>query len=160
MCYAQTPFSTRLCWGLWPRTKCQNRRGRFISYTDVSSKPGRHWCAFYFDGSGQSAEFFDTYGKPPNYYDNAFAYCLQSNSVVQLYNSKKLQSNHSNVCGQYCLYYLIHRAQNFKDIVETLQTIEHRDQYVYDYISRSFPYYTGNSNSNYNQSCICLNKIL
>lgn len=137
------------------------RHGGFIINTDASSKPGKHWCACYFNGSGQ-AEFFDSYGKPPSYYNNAFASCLQNNSVVQLYNTKKLQSNYSNVCGQFCLYYLIHRTrgQKFKDIVDTLQVTEHRDQYVYDYISRTFPYCIGNINSNYNQSCVCLNKIL
>ena len=137
------------------------RYGRFIANTDASSKPGKHWCAFYFDGTGQS-EFFDSYGKPPDYYNNTFSSCLHNNSTVHLYNSKRLQSSSSNVCAQYCAYFLIHRArgQNIKDIVETLQTIQHRDQYVYDYVSRNFPYCIAKANAGFNQTSFCLNKIL
>lgn len=136
-------------------------RGGFIANTDISSKSGRHWCAFYFDGTGQS-EFFDSYGKPAHYYNNTFVRCLHNNSIVQLYNSKKLQSNYSNVCGQYCLYFLIHRVrgQRLRDIVETLQNTEHRDQYVYEYISRTFPYCITSNNTQYNQICFSLNKTL
>ena len=115
-----------------PQTICC---GRFIINTDVSSKPGRHWCAIFFYGTGQS-EFFDIYGNSPDYYQNAFTACLLNNSSVQLYNCTKLQGNYSNVCGQYCLYFLINRARGrqLKDIVETLKNIEQRDQYVYDCI--------------------------
>lgn len=113
--------------GVYPADKVPKyiRRGGFIANTDVSSKPGRHWCAFYFDGSGQS-EFFDSYGKAPDYYNNMFASCLRNNSVVQVYNGKQLQSNFSNVCGQYCVYFLSQRVRghNFKDIVKQLQNIE------------------------------------
>ncbi|MEW8543556.1 MAG: hypothetical protein AB2693_08460, partial [Candidatus Thiodiazotropha sp.] len=48
------------------------RHRGFIANTDASSKPGKLWCAFYFDDRGQS-EFFDSYGKPPDYYNNTFA---------------------------------------------------------------------------------------
>ena len=37
----------------------QIQYGGFITNTDASSKPGKHWCAFFFDGAGQS-EFFDS----------------------------------------------------------------------------------------------------
>ena len=135
-------------------------RGGFIANTDVSSKPEKHWCAFYFNGSGQS-EFFDSYARPPNYYSDSFASCLRNNSVVQLYNGKQLQSNSSNVCGQFCVYFLTQRVrgQIFRDILERLQSIEQRDQYVYDFIASSFPYCVTNVNSRHNQSCVCLNKV-
>lgn len=137
------------------------RYGGFIANTDANFKPGRHWCAFYFNGSGQS-EFFDSYGKPPLYYNNSFLSCLRKNSVVQTYNSETLQNNYSNVCGQYCLYFLMHRTrgQQLKDIVQTLKNTSHRDQYVYDYISRTFPYCVTNDNRRYNQSCLSQNKTL
>ncbi|MEW8548441.1 MAG: hypothetical protein AB2693_33480, partial [Candidatus Thiodiazotropha sp.] len=117
------------------------RRGGFIANTDVGNKPGKHWCAFYFDGFGRS-EFFDSYGKPPQYYNNDFLSCLRRNSGVWIYNTKKLQSHYSNVCGQYCLYFLIHRVrgQSFGEIVKTLEESKCTDQYVYDYVTRIFPY--------------------
>ena len=139
----------------------QIQYGGFITNTDASSKPGKHWCAFFFDGAGQS-EFFDSYGQPPEYYHNTFASCLRNNSRVQLHNSIKLQSDYSNVCGQYCLYFLINRARGrkLKDIVETLRSIDKRDQYLYDYISKRFPYCQPKSKVQYNQSCLCQNKSL
>ena len=111
-----------------PKYICQ---GGFIANTDVHSKPGKHWCAFYFDGAGCS-EFFDSYGKHADCYNNTFSKCLQNNSTVHVYNNKPLQSNFSRVCGQYCIYYLIHRARgtNMKDIVESLVNQDHRDQFV------------------------------
>lgn len=119
------------------------KHGGFIANTDASSKPGRHWCAFYFDGSGQS-EFFDSFGMPPDYYNDTFLTCLRNNSIVQEYNSKTPQGIHSNLCGQFCLYVLIHRVrgQQFREIIDTLLSLKQRDQYVYDYILRVFPYCT------------------
>lgn len=101
------PVMTLSVKGVYPADQLPKyiRRGGFIANTDISSKPGRHWCAFYFDEAGQS-EFFDSYGKPPQYYNSKFLSCLLDNSVVQLYNSQTLQSNFSNICGQYSLYFL------------------------------------------------------
>ena len=138
------------------------KQGGFIANTDVSYKPGKHWCAFYFDGSRKS-EFFDSFGQPPDYYNQAFLSCLYDNSVVQMYNSEKLQGPHSNVCRQYCLYVLIHRirGQTLRDIIEKLLSIQHRYQYVYGYVLRVFPYcFEGNENyALCNQTCTCLNLL-
>ena len=137
------------------------RRGGFIANTDAISKPGRHWCAFFFDGNGRS-EFFDSYGKSPEYYHNAFAACLEKNSSIQSYNCTKLQGNYSNVCGQYFLYFLINRSRGrrLNDIVATLENIQQRDQFVYNYISRRFPYCLLKITTNYNQTCFRQNKAL
>ena len=37
----------------------------FIANTDIHSRVGQHWCAFYGDGDGH-VEFFDSYGRSPN----------------------------------------------------------------------------------------------
>ena len=78
--------------------------GGFIANTDESQNPGKHWCAFYFDGNGR-AEFFDSYGRPPLYYNKYFSTCLQ------IYNKDKLQNDFSRVCAQFSLYFLIHRLR-------------------------------------------------
>ena len=41
----------------------------FIANTDPSAKPGTHWVAFYFPSKSE-AEFFDSYGYPPEHYKN------------------------------------------------------------------------------------------
>ena len=43
----------------------------FIANTDVSGKRGTHWVAFYFPSEGK-AEFFDSYGQPPERYHKFF----------------------------------------------------------------------------------------
>ena len=145
------------------------RRGRFIVNTDERYKPGTHWYAFYLYGFGRPA-LFDSYGKPPQHYNYDFLSCLRRNSSVWIYNTKKLQSNNSNVCGQYCLYFLIHRVrgQSLGDIVkfleetsctDQLEETSCTDQYVNDYISRIFPYCTSDLRFVSNQSCFALNKI-
>ena len=40
----------------------------FVANTDPSDEPGAHWVAFYFQ-SERKGEFFDSYGKPPDYDD-------------------------------------------------------------------------------------------
>lgn len=135
------------------------RRGGFIVNTDASSKPGKHWCAFYFDGFGRS-EFFDSYGNPPQYYSYDFLSCLRRNSKVWIHNTRKLQSHYSNVCGQYCLYFLIHRVrgQPLGSILKTLEDANYTDQYVYDYISKTFPFCLTGVDCRFNQKCFSLNK--
>lgn len=157
------PILSKTAEGVFPADKLPKyiNYGGFIANSDVSYKPGKHWCAFYFDGRGY-AEFFDSYGKPPQYYNSHFVSCLQDNSIVQTYNAIKLQNNDSNVCAQFSLFFLIHRVRgmSLKDIVETLQRIDRTDQYVYDYVSRTFPYCIPTHNYIHcNQTYISSNKI-
>lgn len=73
-----------------------------VSNTDPSSKPGTHWVAIYLE-SPTIIEFFDSYGLHPSVYGFTF-------SVVK-YNHSQLQSLTSNLCGQYCIYYLYKRSR-------------------------------------------------
>ena len=54
------------------------------------------------------SEFFDSHGLPPDTYDMD-GYLLQDNTY---YNEKPLQGLTSDTCGDYCLFYLFHRARN------------------------------------------------
>ena len=163
LCVIQSdPILANTIKGVFPADKVPKyiRSGGFIANTDESYHIGKHWCAFYFNGFGQS-EFFDSYGRSPEYYNRHFALCLRTNSVVRVHNSEKLQNNNSNVCGQYCLFYLIHRVrgQSMREIIQTLKTTEHADQYVYDYISKTFPYCIDSvSSTPNNQCCSSVNK--
>ena len=81
-----------------------------ISNTDPHDLPGTHWVAMYFPSPGIS-EFFDSYGFPPEVYGME-DYILRN---VTMYNDLPLQGLTSDVCGDYCLFYLLHRARN-KDL--------------------------------------------
>ena len=90
-----------------------------VANTDPSNKPGTHWAAFYFP-SAEKGEFFDSYGQSPDYYNNLLKRFLDTHSSEWSFNNRKLQSAWSDVCGQYCIFYLSHRARgdNIKRIIQ------------------------------------------
>ena len=61
----------------------------------------------YFTSPGIS-EFFDSYGFSPEVYGME-DYILRN---VTMYSDLPLQGITSDVCGDYCLFYLLHRARN------------------------------------------------
>ena len=86
-----------------------------VANTDPSNKPGTHWVAFYFP-SAEKGEFFDSYRHSPDYYNNSFKSFLETHSSEWSFNNRKLQTAWSDVCGQYCIFYLSHRARGMKKI--------------------------------------------
>lgn len=79
-----------------------------VCNTDPHNKPGQHWIAMYIDVDGYG-EYFDSYGMPPLV--PAFGTFLTHTTSTWIYNSRRLQSNYSTVCGQYCIYYLVYRTK-------------------------------------------------
>ena len=71
-----------------------------IANTDPYDEPGMHWIAMYFVSPDES-EFFDSYSMD--------GYILRG---ATYYNDKPMQGLTSDVCGDYCLFYLLHRARN------------------------------------------------
>ena len=105
--------SKKFC-GVFPSDKLPEAIDRypcgFVANTDPSSQPGTHWVAFYFPSESR-AEFFDSYGQPPDYYKDSFGDFIDKHSHEWDFNKRKLQSIWSDVCGQYCIFYLSHRAR-------------------------------------------------
>ena len=77
--------------------------GGYIMNSDASNKPGRHWVALYFPRN-EAVEFVDSLGHPPEYYN------ITTWNYYK-YNMIKLQSDQSQSCGYFCLYYIIHRSR-------------------------------------------------
>lgn len=114
----------------------------FIVNTDPKRQPGRHWLAFYIS-SRTAGEFFDSFGNPPEYYFNHSKEFFNAKSFKLEFNIKRLQSNESKVCGQYCLFYLLNRCRNvIMDTTVNLFSNDFRisDEFVSDYITNTFPY--------------------
>ena len=83
----------------------------YIADINNSKLPGSHWVAMWFVPARKEVYYFDSYGlKPPNVHIVRF---LKRNSIFKKYNLRVLQSHCSTVCGQYCLYFLSHRARGF-----------------------------------------------
>lgn len=114
-----------------------SRPAAMVINTDPSWKPGRHWVAVYVPVRGPW-EYFDSYGEKPNV--SFIRQFLKNRSVV--YNSKSLQSPASDVCGHYCIYYLVHRSRGhpMDVIVDRFgKDAERNDEDVYDFVRRHFP---------------------
>lgn len=75
-----------------------------IMNNQSSDKEGEHWLAIYFDKRG-NCEFFDSFGKSPRFY--GIHKYLKSYSHKVIFNRKTIQSNFSEYCGFYCIFFLI-----------------------------------------------------
>ena len=109
----QDPITSKKFCGVFPSDKLPQTVDKypcgFVANTDPSSEPGTHWVAFYFP-SEQKGEFFDSYGQPPEQYRDSFGDFLEP--YEWQFNTRRLQSAWSDVCGQYCIFYLSHRARD------------------------------------------------
>lgn len=114
----------------------------FVCNVDPSTKPGSHWLCFYIL-SPDEAEFFDSYGNEPAFYQGAISNFASRYSRL-IYNPVILQTNVSTVCGQYCIYFLYSRCRG-----ETLRNIlSHfitknlcNDRRVYNFVAKRFHVY-------------------
>lgn len=111
----------------------------YICNTDESHLPGRHWVAFWFQ-SPRYAEFYDSLGHCPSYYDERFKRFLKDNSNIWKYTTKAVQTNRSMTCGYHVLFYLLMKCldHTLPDIIGLLLEQDVPDQYVYDFISSYF----------------------
>ena len=77
--------------------------GACVVNTSPSSERTGHWIALWIDSAN---ECFDSYGRQiPERVKR-----LWKNKKKWLRNTVPLQSPLTAVCGQYCVYYLLHRA--------------------------------------------------
>ena len=74
-----------------------------IVNTDCYNFPGKHWNAIFIDYDN-TGFFFDSYGMPP--YVPHHLDSLRRNCKRIFYNTITLQSDQSNVCGQFCIAFL------------------------------------------------------
>lgn len=79
------------------------RPAGIIANTDEHTKPGEHWVAMYVDRDGRGW-YFDSYGLPPIIPQHLAR--LRRNCKFFRCNIKQLQSNSSDVCGQFCVIFL------------------------------------------------------
>lgn len=110
-----------------------------IVNTDPARLPGRHWVAFYLNQKNE-LECFDSFRKSPFTYSAYMKQFMARFSKTDI-NEKQLQSRDTNLCGQYCLFFLMCRCRGlsidyFLHLFSNLQHIN--DELVYDIIKRDF----------------------
>jgi hypothetical protein len=86
--------------------------------TDSSARKGRHWVAIYVP-SPYVVEYFDSFGMEPNKNIKDFL----KKFLIRRRSSVMLQSIFSDVCGMYCIYFIIKRCcgESLSSIVSHLQ---------------------------------------
>ena len=89
----------------------------YIVNTDKSTGVGEHWTVMYID---KHSEFFDSLGQPPATYDKEFRNFLVVSGPKYMFNTKRLQSFMSPLCGEFCVYFCHYRClgYSFVDIVD------------------------------------------
>ena len=112
----------------------------YILNTDPCQQPGEHWVCLYIDSNGRG-EYFDSYGLPPLHPDVTRA--LDQGTQTWTWNTRRLQSLDTAVCGQYTVFYALHRVRGYTmaDIVHLFprdNTPEDNDTLVYDFVYRHF----------------------
>ena len=127
--------------GRYPVTVCAAdqitiKKGQFvIANTDNSSGKGKHWVAFYFNAYGPD-DYFDSLGKLPEYY--GFQHVLQRRYWM---NCDQIQDSKSDVCGLYCVYYVVNRyaGKTMKDMVEPFDINKRtmNDKCVVDFVNKN-----------------------
>ena len=105
-----------------------------------SSSQGEHWLAVFIDQYGRG-EFFDSYGHSADFYNQRLEDFLRRNCSTHSFNTRELQTLWSNVCGQYCLFYFIHRCRQISahDIIYQFSRNKLiNDQRVNDFIRKHY----------------------
>ena len=110
----------------------------YILNTDASDGPGKHWVAVYLTEDGKG-EFWDSYGKAPGFYTKNFSQFLNKHCSTFAWNRRVLQAPLSDVCGQYTLFFALHRCRRIP--MSTIANMftnskEWNDEVVHDFIDK------------------------
>lgn len=74
---------------------------------DPHDLPGSHWAAIYIDGN-KKATYFDSFGLPPI---PTIKLLLRTYSRKNTCSKRVLQELTSNVCGHYCILFILCRSR-------------------------------------------------
>lgn len=98
--------------GVFPSDKIPHIKtfpAALVINADKHTERGSHWLAIFIEDQ-ETLEFFDSYGLPPdNYGEHVIRYVTRFSRVK--WNKTCLQSLTSNVCGPFCIYFLIKRCK-------------------------------------------------
>jgi hypothetical protein len=92
-----------------------------ICNVDLKLQRGSHWLAM-LRSSPRCVEFFDSFGRKPENYWPFWKKYLEQFATTVLYNPYSLQQTGSDVCGFYCICFLLFRLKgwSFSEILNSL----------------------------------------
>lgn len=108
--------------------------------TKPHNHPGMHWVCFVKDEKNNGT-YFDSYGTGPGNFEE-MSVVLESCHQLE-FNDTQLQTPFSAVCGQYCIFFIIHKARGFSlqqivDMVYDSGDTYASDASVYSYIQNRY----------------------
>ena len=117
--------------------KSNEKEKYLVVNTDPSYKPGKHWFALCISKNGKKNEYFDSYGVLPNkkiqkYLNNNF-----------IFVNITLQSKFTTSCGQWCMYYILHKCLGgtLRSLVKELKFLKkpyEKDIYINKIVQSEF----------------------
>ncbi len=138
------PYSHPYFQGVFPSdrlpARLQHYPAALVMNVDPHGRRGSHWCSIFI-AQDRVGTFFDSYGHAPGYYTPLFQEFLERTCTTWTYSTSRLQSLDSDVCGQYCLYFLLLRSRNIptQTIVRRFSSNTRKnDRYVYHFIRKHY----------------------
>ena len=83
----------------------------FIFNNQSSDQYGEHWVALFINKK-RHAEFFDSFGNEPKYY-NLDKYLQKFSKNYKIFNTLAIQSNDSTFCGYYCILFCLFKTRGY-----------------------------------------------
>ena len=90
--------------------RIQTRPRGFIVNTDPADKPGTYWLVIFITTNGKG-EFWDPFAQRPVFYSPNFTQFLNKHCSAFTWK-KALQESFADVCGQYALFFALHRCRH------------------------------------------------
>jgi len=99
----------------------KNNSGIIVNLSK-STEPGTHWVSIFKPFKGPT-EYFDSFALGPWIKQEIIDFLPE----LFLYNGKRLQSEISTACGQYCIYFIFKRARGYsmREILSEFDTSSH-----------------------------------
>lgn len=115
-----------------------------ICNNQKSTESGMHWTGFFKTDGSNVVEFFDSFAMPLEFYGSEFVeFCSKFSGKVRI-STNQFQSNESDYCGNYCLYFLIQRSRckTFDNVISKFSTINflQNDQIVKEFVNTHFKF--------------------
>lgn len=128
---------------------CQKATAFIINTADSNQIEGEHWIGFFSPNPEALPEIFDSYGLGPAFWIRdkesfyaklcTYYYCCLHHPPI--YNTCQLQSVSSNLCGQYCISYLVYRllGRSFSEFLDdfNLASCCANDMHVLSFVNRT-----------------------
>jgi hypothetical protein len=138
------PIFTAVCAADQLRKVKAGKHFAIIVNNQPSTKEGMHWVCFYKAKDSKEIEFFDSFGLGIHYYPKSlFNFCRKNGKIIHQ-TKYQYQSNLSDVCGNFCVWFLLnrHKHHNIKKTLAALSSSEllKNDKLVKEFTDKKFSF--------------------